>query len=351
MSDSWFHYQLSVWYAQNKRDLPWRDTLNPYHIWLSEIILQQTRVIQGLPYYQKFTINYNSVQEFAAAPLDDILKLWQGLGYYSRARNMHICSQSIVNDYRGEFPSSYQELLKLRGVGKYTAAAIASICFEEKVPTIDGNVFRLLSRVFGISDDTSQAKSFKVFFKKALELMPNQGLGNFNQSMMEYGATVCLPKKPDCKNCILIDNCFAQKHALISKLPVKSKKVKVRNRYFDYVVYLHDGDMLIQQRTSGDIWEGLFQFHLIESANENCNEIEESKVFSGNTVKHVLTHQKLYIKFHIVEILDGETFSKYQCDYGLISVPIAQLHAYAVPKPIELFLNQEFFPYFSTEIK
>ena len=245
-----FSDMLISWYEVNKRDLPWRETRDPYKIWLSEIILQQTRVNQGLPYYLRFEEQFPSVERFASAKLETILKTWQGLGYYSRARNMHACAKTVVEELNGSFPNNYIDLQKLKGIGKYTAAAIASICYDEEVPTIDGNVYRVLSRIFGLENDISESRTFKIFYEKAEELISKESPGDFNQALMEFGATVCLPKKPDCENCIFSDRCFALKKDLISSLPVKSKKVKIRTRHFQYLIILYGNRILIRQRGS-----------------------------------------------------------------------------------------------------
>lgn len=339
----WFSTTLLDWYQVNKRDLPWRENKAPFRVWLSEIILQQTRVSQGLPYYNKFVDQFESIEDFANADLDLILKLWQGLGYYSRARNMHKCAQMVVEDFGGAFPDNYEELLKLKGVGKYTAAAIASICFDEVVPTIDGNVFRVLSRVFGISDDISKSSTFKVFFEKARTLMPTKNPGDFNQAMMEFGATICTPKSPDCEACLLSTQCFAYKNELINTLPVKSKSIKVKHRYFNYHVIKNNRQTLMRQRLTGDIWTGLFEFDLNETEKSLKNSNFEGAEFqySSAEVVHQLTHQKLHIKFHVYES-NVEAYEQLARTKNLISVSINELDKYAVPKPIELFLDQMF---------
>ncbi|WP_375579469.1 A/G-specific adenine glycosylase [Marivirga tractuosa] len=249
-----FSNSLINWYKNNKRDLPWRNTTDPYKIWLSEIILQQTRVNQGLPYYNKFVSQYPKVLDLAKAPEDEVMRLWQGLGYYSRARNLHECAKSVVKDYNSEFPKAYNELLKLKGVGKYTAAAIASFAFEQAVPVVDGNVFRVLARYFDVSDDISQPKTFTKFFNIAKELIPDDYAASFNQAMMELGATICTPKKPDCENCPLSQECEARIHHKQSELPVKMKKIKIKNRYLYYLIWQHEEKLAMKkevQKISG----------------------------------------------------------------------------------------------------
>jgi len=343
-NQDWFSLQLLEWYNLNKRDLPWRETKDPFKVWLSEIILQQTRVNQGLPYYINFTNSYQTINDFASAPLDEILKLWQGLGYYSRARNMHACAQTIVETYNNKFPKDYTELLKLKGIGKYTAAAIASICYEEAVPTIDGNVFRVMSRLFGIEDDIAKASSFKIFFDRAKTLIPKSDPGNFNQAVMEFGATVCTPKSPQCSECMFVNHCFAKQHDLIDRLPVKSKNIKIKHRYFNYHVYTFESQVLIRQRAVGDIWAGLFEFDLEETEKSLKSRNFEDAKWLDTSVKlvHQLTHQKLHIQFHVYEFDSKQALERMNKELLMTKVSIADLSNYAVPKPIELFLNNEF---------
>ena len=339
-----FAEQLLSWYERNKRDLPWRETRDPFIIWLSEIILQQTRVSQGLPYYLKFVDAFASIQDFAQADLDEVLKLWQGLGYYSRARNMHQCAINIVEQWEGKFPDNYIELQKLKGVGKYTAAAIASICFDEAIPTVDGNVFRLLSRLFGITDDIAKASTFKVFFDLGSQLISKDKPGDFNQAMMEFGATVCTPKSPDCDHCVFQAQCFAYQKNMISELPVKSRNIKIKHRYFNYHVFLHKEEVLVRQRSESDIWAGLYEFDLIEvekslkSSNFDFAQLQ----YSSSEIQHQLTHQKLHIKFHVHQVNSGSDKMQLMNERKLKSVSISELKELAVPKPIELFLKKEF---------
>lgn len=344
LGEEWFATQLLDWYHIHKRHLPWRETKEPFKVWLSEIILQQTRVKQGLPYYLNFTKSFETIRDFAEADLDDILKLWQGLGYYSRARNMHECAKMVMNTYDGNFPDNYIDLQKLKGVGKYTAAAIASICFDEAVPVVDGNVFRLMSRLFGMSEDIAKASNFKVFFERAKKIIPKEEPGNFNQAMMEFGATVCTPKSPDCTACMFENYCFAKRQDMIESLPVKSKNIKIKHRYFNYHVFTFDGQVLIRQRKAGDIWAGLFEFdlHETEKTLKNCN-FENAKLdYSSIEIAHQLTHQKLHIRFHIYRVNSKEALEELKEKKLMTVVSFDDLTNYAVPKPIELFLNNEF---------
>ncbi|WP_296622631.1 A/G-specific adenine glycosylase [Marivirga sp.] len=302
-----FSNLLINWYNHNQRDLPWRNTSDPYKIWLSEIILQQTRVNQGLPYYNKFINQYPSVDDLAKAPEDEVMRLWQGLGYYSRARNLHECAKSIVEYYNGEFPNTYNELLKLKGIGKYTAAAIASFAFGQVVPVVDGNVFRVLARYFDISDDIAQPKTFTKFFNVASELIPQDQSDSFNQAIMELGATICTPKKPDCENCPVAQDCIARIQHKQLELPVKKKKIKIKHRYLYYLIWQNSGKMAMKKRGANDIWQGLFDFDLIETntslsteevfekVNKKYNNAEVVEI--SEPIKHILSHQRLEAVF------------------------------------------------------
>lgn len=302
-----FSNLIIEWYNNNQRDLPWRKISDPYKIWLSEIILQQTRVAQGLPYYNKFVHHYPTVYDLANAPEDEVMRLWQGLGYYSRARNLHACAKSVVRDYDGKFPDSYRELLNLKGIGKYTGAAIASFAFEQAVPVVDGNVFRVLARYFDIADDIAQPKTFTKFFKIAEDLIPKEKPSSFNQAIMELGAVVCKPVKPSCEKCPVAPECLARITAKQSLLPVKQKKIKIKNRFLYYLIWREGGKLAMKKRGANDIWQGLFDFELIESSKAlNTEELLEKlnkKYINAEIIdisepkKHVLTHQKLEAVF------------------------------------------------------
>jgi A/G-specific adenine glycosylase len=313
-----FSNLLIQWYLQNKRDLPWRNTTNPYPIWLSEIMLQQTRVAQGMPYFLSFTTAFPTVFDLAKANEEQVLKLWQGLGYYSRARNLHKTAQHIAFDLSGIFPGTYNDLLKLKGVGEYTAAAIASFSYDEAVPVVDGNVFRVLSRYFDIDTDIAQASAKKEFAALAFELMPKDNPATFNQAIMEFGALQCVPKSPNCGICVFNESCAALQKNKVDQLPVKSKKLKVRNRYFNYLVVADEiGNTIIQKRTDKGIWHNLYEFPLMETEKEedfDCvSEAVQGDYFKDNIVLsmleyneksiiHKLSHQHLYIKFWKVKI-------------------------------------------------
>ena len=315
-----FSNLLIKWYLQNKRDLPWRNTTNPYPIWLSEIMLQQTRVAQGMPYFLSFTTAFPTVFDLAKAEEEQVLKLWQGLGYYSRARNLHKTAQYIATELNGIFPDNYNDLLKLKGIGEYTAAAIASFSYNEVVPVVDGNVFRVLSRYFDIETDIAQTSAKKEFSALAFELIPKDNPAIFNQAIMELGALQCVPKSPNCSICIFNESCAALQKKKVDQLPVKSKKVKVRNRYFNYIVASDENDnTIIQKRTAKGIWHNLYEFPLLETEKEESfdfvSEQIQNEYFKGNCISsiletndksiiHKLSHQHLHIKFWKVTI-DG----------------------------------------------
>lgn len=314
-----FSNSLTKWYLQNKRDLPWRNTQNPYFIWLSEIMLQQTRVAQGMPYFYSFTTAFPTVFDLANASEEQVLKLWQGLGYYSRARNLHKTAQYIAFELDGIFPSSYIDLLKLKGVGEYTAAAIASFSYNEKVPVVDGNVFRVLSRYFDIESDISLLSTKKEFTALASELISKENPALFNQAIMEFGAMQCVPKNPNCDICIFNSSCMALQKKKVSQLPVKSKKLKVTKRYFNYIVFLDENQKtIIQKRSDKGIWHNLYEFPLIETQKEesfeaisnqiqdliyNDNKIVSVREWNSKSIIHKLSHQHLYIKFQIVNLI------------------------------------------------
>jgi A/G-specific adenine glycosylase len=308
-----FSNTLVKWYLQNKRDLPWRKTTNPYPIWLSEIMLQQTRVAQGTPYFLSFTTVFPTVFDLAKANEEQVLKLWQGLGYYSRARNLHKTAQTVAYEMGGVFPDNYTDLLKLKGIGEYTAAAIASFSYNECVPVVDGNVFRVLSRYFDLETDIAQASAKKEFAALAYELMPKDNPAQFNQAIMEFGALQCVPKSPNCSICVFNSSCAALQKKKVDQLPVKSKKLKVRNRYFNYIVAADDlENTIIQKRTAKGIWHNLYEFPLLETDKVEDfdtvaqqiqqhffqeNEIASLLEYNEESIIHKLSHQHLHIKF------------------------------------------------------
>lgn len=349
-----FHKKLITWYLRNKRNLPWRSTRNPYFIWLSEIILQQTRVVQGIPYYEKFIKEFPEIEDLAEASEERILKLWQGLGYYSRARNLHFSAKLVAFEYGGIFPTSYKELLKLKGVGDYTASAIASFCYDEVTAVVDGNVYRVLARYFGIDTPINSTKGMQEFKLLAQQLIDSAQPGTYNQAIMEFGATHCLPQNPDCTSCIFNDSCVALSTKMVGSLPVKLKKAKVRKRFFNYIVVRSlDHHTVLQQRTSKGIWRQLFEFPLIESdADMDILELvkddmyvqlaaelqlESLSLFNEKVIIHKLSHQHLHTRFWIAEAKD---ISVARAHLDLERIPIEGLHNYAVPVLIENFISE-----------
>lgn len=343
---------LLNWFHEHKRDLPWRNTSDPYCIWLSEIILQQTQIKQGLPYYQRFINHFPTVFDLAKASEDEVLKLWQGLGYYSRARNLHHTAKTIVVNFDGVFPDSYKELKKLKGIGDYTASAIASICFEEPVAALDGNVFRVLSRVFGIDTPINSTEGRKRFKAKAEQCLDGTEPGNYNQAIMEFGAIQCKPKNPLCMICPLQNDCVAFQQNKVEKLPVKLNKTKIRKRHFNYLVFISPSKKtILQQRTDRDIWRNLYQFPLMETQNEvgktDLLQIGEIKAlpikakiieaFKEKPIKHQLSHQKLMVKFWIIRtphLPNPHVFKK-----PVQAVQKTKIENFAVPAVIEKFLD------------
>ncbi|MCI5058543.1 MAG: A/G-specific adenine glycosylase [Flavobacteriales bacterium] len=310
--------KLLFWYRKHKRDLPWRETKDPYKVWLSEIILQQTRVQQGWDYYIKFINEYPTIKDLAEAEQSHVLNNWQGLGYYSRARNLHNAAQQVMEEFNGKFPNTFKDLKKLKGVGDYTASAISSICFNEPQAVVDGNVYRVLSRIFGISNAIDLPESKKVFKELAQEQMDKKDPGTYNQAIMDFGAIQCKPKGPECTVCPFQDTCYAFRKNAVSTLPVKQKKIKVKERFLIYYVIHDKTNILVHQRNKKDIWNGLFEFHLNEKnemttfdkirneVNEfiTANNLKSPQIALSEWVQHKLTHQKLNIAFVNVQIHD-----------------------------------------------
>jgi A/G-specific adenine glycosylase len=342
-----FADELVKWYQNNKRDLPWRNTTNPYLIWLSEIILQQTRVEQGLPYYVRFMEKYPDVTSFAAAPEDDILKLWQGLGYYSRGRNMLKTAQYIQEHYNGKFPQSYDDLIKLKGIGEYTAAAISSFSANEAKAVVDGNVYRVLARYFGIDDAINSTIGKKKFQAVADELLNKQHPALHNQAMMEFGAIVCKPKNPACGVCPVRTGCFAFINNATTTLPVKLKTVKIRERFLNYFLITDGETILMNKRGEDDIWANMYDLPLIETSSalaiEELMSLPETIEYFGvnptiidivSPKKHVLTHQHLYVRFIKLSQPAVKLNQKW------IFIEMKNLKKLALPKVIFIFLDK-----------
>lgn len=345
-----FSHQILTWYKENPRELPWRGTRDPYKIWLSEIILQQTRVAQGLPYYYAFVETYPSVKDLALAPEEEVLRLWQGLGYYSRARNLHACAKSIWFEMNGVFPQTYDELLKLKGVGSYTASAIASFAYDEVKAVVDGNVFRVLARYFGIDTDIASSKAKKEFETLANQIIPKDQPGEFNQAMMDFGARLCTPKNPGCESCPLKTSCFALLYNIVSELPLKINKVKIKERHFHYYVIKCGEKWVWKKRTSGDIWEGLFDFPQEESSVDLISSLIDIPSASKDQIqpfpkkyRHILSHQRLNAVFSEVEI-EEENLDQLEnwCEKeGFMLVAEDKIEYLAKPKLIVNFLNDQ----------
>ncbi len=333
-----FQELITHWYHQNRRDLPWRNTNNPYFIWLSEIILQQTRVDQGLPYFEKFANHYPSVYELANAEEQNILNDWQGLGYYSRARNLHKTAKEIVTLYNGVFPDNYKDLLKLTGIGPYTAAAISSFAFDEVKAVVDGNVYRVLSRIFDIEEAIDSTMGKKTFDKLANELIDSTQPATYNQAIMEFGALQCVPVNPNCEICPLRMQCLSFKNKTITERPVKSKKTKVTPRYFVYEIKVNKSNKFILEKREGkDIWQGLYQFPLKEFASqvEKDHYIENLKSdFVSKEYKHILSHQRILATF-VLEKMEHSDLNANQ-----IEVRIEDFSDFPVPRLMDKFWEE-----------
>jgi A/G-specific adenine glycosylase len=344
-----FTKTLLEWHRnENTREFPWKGIKEPYRIWLSEIILQQTRATQGLPYYQKFISHFPYITDLAAASEDAVLKLWQGLGYYARARNLHHTAKKIVYEMGGKFPESYRELLKLKGIGPYTAAAIASFAFGEAVAVVDGNVVRLLSRFFGIAIPFNISEGKKVFFALAQKLIDPSAPSEYNQAIMDFGAVVCTPVNPDCLRCAFSPKCFAYRHKQVENLPVRAKKNEKKYRHFLFVVARYRNQIFIEKRQGNDIWKNLYQLPMIELSADDENSIERAlaQLFQQNntviegelkTYRQQLTHRHLDMSFVNVrcnKVIAHWLSKKY------LAVPLTEIAQYAFPKTIALHLQK-----------
>jgi len=291
-----FAETLISWYDDHKRDLPWRGETDPYKIWVSEIILQQTRVQQGWDYYHRFLDNFPNVKTLAEADEEKVLKVWQGLGYYSRARNMHAAAREIMAEHHGIFPQTYDKIRSLKGIGNYTAAAIASIAFHLPYPAVDGNVIRIVSRIFGICDDVTQPAVLKrITAICETEIDPAQP-GVFNQAAMDFGAMQCVPRNPKCDECPFQSNCYAFKNNLTDTLPIKKKKGESKHRFFHFTIYLSDNQTIIEKRTGSDIWKNMYQFPLTETDSEKW---PEKPVF---VTREVLSHQIIHAAYYVKNV-------------------------------------------------
>ncbi len=337
---------ILAWFDQYKRILPWRKTKDPYKIWLSEIILQQTRVQQGMAYYEAFVSHFPTLEELALADENQVLKLWQGLGYYSRARNLHATAKHLYLHEDSIFPDNSQALKKLKGIGDYTASAIASICFDEVTPALDGNMYRVFARYFGLYDDISAPATKKKFFALGQEIIDPERPGDFNQAVMDLGATICTPKNYQCEICPLNESCFALQKKAQDDLPVKSKKITVKNRYLHFLYIHHQHRFLLTQRDDKDVWAKLFTLPKVES--KKADEVPDfDKNYDGKCQFlyeeiHLLSHQRLHIKFWELEV-NEQSLSDLKDFWHAEIISYQDLDRYALPKPIEKFMNLKIF--------
>ena len=337
--------KLISWYKKNKRDLPWRNISDPYKIWLSEIILQQTQVVQGLNYYIKFTETFPTVVDLANAPEDKVMRLWQGLGYYSRARNLHAAAKYIKSNHKGKFPTTYESIKELKGVGDYTAAAVSSFAFGLPHAVVDGNVYRVLSRLFNIETPINSTQGKKDFQQLADELLNDKQPALHNSAIMEFGALWCKPQNPKCEDCPVQTHCLAFQNKTISFLPVKGKKIKIKNRYLHYFIFNYKNNVYIQKRIEKDIWQNLYEFYLIETLEPTDGQVllkdkalkKISTAFEiksiVSTKKHILSHQHLHATFYELNI---KTTIK---STALVKVKRSELNNYGLPQLINKYLK------------
>lgn len=344
---SWLGRTLLAWYHVHKRDLPWRHTRDPYRIWLSEVILQQTRVDQGNAYYERFLLKFPDVGSLANASETEVLKLWQGLGYYSRGRNLLAAARQVVTEYNGQFPQDTSDLLKLKGVGRYTAAAVSSIAFGHRHAVVDGNVQRVLARLFGIHTPVDSSAGQREVQQLADRLIDPDSPGDHNQAMMELGATLCLPRNPSCSSCPLMDRCLAHAQGLQGLVPVKSKRKVTRRRFFQFIEVELEGSVLMQERRGKDIWRGLYHYPLLETDGP----VEASEILAilarntrtapgdwrsthqSDTVLHLLTHQRLEAVFWKVV-----PPARFHTPEGWFHVPLKELDRWPMPRLMERHL-------------
>ncbi|MGY8946383.1 MAG: A/G-specific adenine glycosylase [Flavobacteriales bacterium] len=340
-----FSKELVGWYFKNKRELPWRETTDSYKIWLSEIILQQTQIKQGLPYYLRFVNNYPNVKALASASENEILKMWEGLGYYSRARNLHKTAKIVTKDFNEIFPITYLDLIKLPGIGDYSASAISSFSNNEVVSVVDGNVYRFISRLLGIDTPINTSKSLKEFKEVTMKLISKDNPSDFNQAIMEFGAMVCKPAIPFCNDCIFRYKCYAYKNNMVFNFPFKKKNKKSINRFFNYLVFLSEKNKtIIEKRENKGIWQNLYQFPLLETdkladLNEIINHVESLEnltgqsegieLFENKNLVHKLSHQNISISFWIVSVKTIKANS----------ISLKKASSYPFPKPLSNFLS------------
>lgn len=345
----YFTKKLLEWYDPKDRPMPWKEEKNPYFIWLSEIILQQTRVEQGLSYYLKFKKNYPTVFDLANAPEDELMKHWEGLGYYSRARNLHAAAKYIASDLKGEFPTTYENILSLKGVGNYTASAIASFAYNLPYAVVDGNVYRVLSRFFGIDTPTDSTEGKKMIGALAQEVLDEKNAARYNQVIMDFGATVCKPKGAICNKCPLNRKCVALRDERVGELPIKLKKIKKKKRYFHYLVIQKGTKVFIRKRTEKDIWKNLYEYPMIETQKEldEKNLLKQKdflKIFFeqfygilsiSDSYKQQLTHRSIFARFVEIEVKDDFIIT----ENDWLCIEKKEIRNFAFPKVIDLYLT------------
>jgi A/G-specific adenine glycosylase len=336
--------RLIDWYLKNHRDLPWRRTRDAYLIWVSESILQQTRVVQGIDYYNRFTTLFPDIYTLAAALPDKVMKAWQGLGYYNRARNLHEAARDVVDNRGGKIPSTYSELLKMKGIGPYIAAAIASFAFDERVPVVDGNVIRVISRLAGI-----YSTDRKIFISFASDMMNREKPYLFNQAIMEFGALQCIPGIPRCSECPFTEKCYAYTSGNVDSLPVKKKRPNRKNRYFHYFVIIKPGGWIMKKRDSSDIWKGLYDFPLIQTSRpvsiaklqshpawtDLFNDQKPALIQSTRIFRHLLTHQVIHAKFYLVD----DNKDQIGINNSFLKISFIEIPTVPVPRLIENFIK------------
>ena len=351
-----FSNQILSWYDKNKRDLPWRLTKDPYKIWLSEIIMQQTQIVQGTSYYLKFFENYPTIFDLANADEQEILVLWQGLGYYSRARNLHHTAKKIVHSNKGKFPETYKDLITLKGIGDYTASAILAICFNQAYPSVDGNIMRVISRLFEITEAINKPVGKNKIIEICKTLIPNEHPGDFNQALMDFGSRLCTPSNPQCNNCIYNDTCLSYKNGTVHKLPNKEKAKPKTKEYFNYFVCMIESsdEIIIRKRREG-IWKNLYEFPLILTKQKlseketissfiEINKIKDSiSLNSVSTIqKHILSHKELFIRFYNVKLGSNNDFLNTKELNNSVSIKKEELKNFPFPIILRKYIDSSF---------
>ena len=349
LNDLTFSSKLTDWYKKEKRMLPFRNTKDPYKIWLSEIILQQTQMITGLVYYKNFIIKFPTIQSLASSSENKIYSTWKGLGYYNRAKNLLKTAKIITKKHNGKLPKNSKDLILLPGIGKYTAAAIASICYNEKTPVVDANVYRVLSRYFGVFYNISKSNSYNHYYNISKSITKNVSkMGEYNQAIMDFGATICTPKNPHCKKCLLMIDCEAYKTNIVEKLPIKKKKLKKRKRFFNYFIIENKDSYLVQKRKKKDVWLNLLEFFLVEDKSLKKAEIyflNKLKLFElkpklvSKNHKGILSHQVINVNFFSIYISDLFVFNKIKKHLKVQKIKKRRFKKSAIPKVIDNYLN------------